>query len=126
MRRPAPAGLRFAVSIYFDRTVENACYINVNSREIRIPADFRPMFSKKSIGEIVLADRTKAPDDMNGLAVTVYRIRDGKAWPFGASDISGGPTARIGANKIFIPRNFRGFIHVWTVYRDSFQCEETD
>lgn len=141
-------GRRNKVSMNFDRTVEIAYYMDENNRKIRIPADFSPMFSEKSMDEwtngregyalgqydfdgdgadeIVLADRTWTSDDMNGLAVTVYRIRNGKAWSFGASDISGDPAARIGVNKVFIPRNFRGFIHEWTFYRDSFQCEETD
>lgn len=141
-------GRRFKVSMYFDRTVEVAYYIDENNRRIGIPADFRPMFSEKDMAEqtngredyalgqydfdgdgadeIVLAGRTWAPDGMNGLAVTVYRIRDGKTWSFGASDISGDPAARIGANKVFIPRNFRGFVHEWTFYRDAFQYEETN
>lgn len=79
-------------------------------------------FDADGADELIVGMRSRLADDMNGVSLNIWRIRDMKRWTFSTGmNILGDAICSFYMNKINIPRYHRGFYYEWTYQNGTFE-----
>lgn len=137
-------GRKLKILLFFEQTDVSARVIDENGRKERLDLDFEEVgyegegegrccltnneyvvgqydFDGDDADELIIGVRS-CGEDMNGVCLNVFRIKDGKRWVLSSGmSVLGEADCSIILNKVKIERHLRGFYYEWSFQNETFE-----